>query len=66
MIKEQQIFFENKAENYHDLVKQRKNRVKLSRFIIPRMGAFLLEVGNGGVKDFTSPHTMKYVGLDFF
>lgn len=65
MIKEQQIFFENKADNYHDLVKQRRNRVKLSRFIIPRMGAFLLDVGNGGVKDFTSPHTMEYVGLDF-
>lgn len=65
MIEEQQIFFEKKAENYHDLVKQRKNRARLSRFIVSRMGTSLLDVGNGGVKDFSSPNTTKYVGLDF-
>lgn len=65
MIKEQKTFFEKKAEKYHDLVKDRKNRVKLNPFIIPRMGPSLLDVGNGGVKDFSSPNTTRYVGLDF-
>lgn len=65
MIKEQQTFFEKKADNYHDLIKQRRNRAGLSRFIIPHMGISHLDVGNGGVKDFSSPNTTRYVGLDF-
>ena len=65
MLKEQQSFFEKKTEKYHDFVKERKNRAKLSPFIIPRMGPSLLDVGNGGVKDFYSPNTTRYVGLDF-
>lgn len=65
MIKEQQVFFERKADSYHELVKQRTNRAKLQSFILPRMAESLLDVGSGGVKDFTSPNTKRFVGLDF-
>lgn len=58
-------FFEQISKEYSNLIKTRGSRKELSQWIEPRMGFKVLDIGCGGVRDFVSPNTQQYIGLDF-
>lgn len=65
MDKEQQTFFQKVSDDYGDFIKARASKEELRRRIEPRMGGRVLDIGNGGIRDFFSPMTQQYIGLDF-
>ena len=63
-----QRFFHKVSSHYHDRLEKigSLNRVNVSKAIIePRVGERVLDVGNGGLKQFCPPQTSFYVGVDF-
>ena len=63
-----QRFFDKISFHFQDLIKKKEilNRVNLIKAILePRIGKKVLDVGNGGVRQFNSPQTSLYVGFDF-
>jgi len=63
-----QRFFNNVSLRYEDLIEKRDslNWINVVKAIIePRIGEKVLDVGNGGVKQFSPPQTSLYVGVDF-
>lgn len=65
MTNKQQEFFEKVSVYYNDLIKVRDPKERLKIIVEPKMGARVLDVGNGGVRNFYSPDTEQYVGFDF-
>jgi len=65
MKRSQQDFFENISTSYGDFIKARGSKEELRQWIETRMGRRVLDIGNGGIRDFISPVTQQYVGLDF-
>jgi len=61
----QQYFFQNVSTSYGDFIKARGSKEELRQWIETRMGRRVLDIGNGGIRDFISPVTQQYVGLDF-
>ena len=56
-------FFNNISGHYQNLI--RKRPLHWMKLIVePRMGEKVLDVGNGGVREFTTPQTSLYVGVD--
>ncbi len=58
-------FFKKISRNYRDLIKDRGSKELLSKWIEPRMGNRVLDIGCGGIREFISANTQQYVGLDF-
>jgi len=65
MKRSQQDFFQEASTNYSDFIKARGSKEELRPWIEMRMGRRVLDIGNGGIRDFFSPATEQYVGLDF-
>ena len=62
-----QKFFHKVSSDYHDRLEKigSSNRINVSKDIIEaRMGERVLDVGNGGLKQFCPPQTSFYVGVD--
>lgn len=58
-------FFQRASDDYHHLIRT-GNAFQFVRPIVePRMGEKVLDVGNGGLKEFFPSCTSLYVGLDF-
>lgn len=57
-------FFGRLSSHYQDLIKTRRYLGWMRPIIESRMGEKVLDVGNGGVREFSSVHTSLYVGLD--
>jgi len=64
-VSREQKFFKRISSRYQDLVSKRDSTEELRMIVEPRMGEKVLDVGNGGVRDFNSPQTSLYVGVDF-
>src|SRR5512136_1196130 len=63
-----QKFFHKLSSHYHDRIEKigSLNRINVCKAIIePRIGEKVLDIGNGGLKQFYSPETSFYVGVDF-
>lgn len=63
-----QRFFHKVSSHYHDRLEKigSLNRINVSKAIIePRIGERVLDIGNGGLKQFYPPQTSFYVGVDF-
>ncbi len=63
-----QRFFHKVSSHYHDRIERidSPNRINVCKAIIdPRIGERVLDIGNGGLKQFYSPETSFYVGVDF-
>ena len=65
MKRSQQGFFQEASAGYSDFIKARGSKEELRSWIEMRMGRRVLDIGNGGIRDFFSPATEQYVGLDF-
>jgi hypothetical protein len=65
MKRPQQDFFQEASTSYSDFIKARGSKEELRPWIEMRMGRRVLDIGNGGIRDFFSPATEQYVGLDF-
>jgi ubiquinone/menaquinone biosynthesis C-methylase UbiE len=65
MKRSQQSFFQDVSTSYGDFIKARGSKEELRPWIETRMGRRVLDIGNGGIRDFISPVTQQYVGLDF-
>ncbi len=65
MDKKQQNFFQNVSDTYGDFVRERGSKEELRQRIEPRMGTWVLDIGNGGIRDFFSPATKRYIAVDF-
>jgi len=65
MKRSQQDFFQEASTSYSDFIKTRGSKEELRPWIEMRMGRRVLDIGNGGIRDFFSPATEQYVGLDF-
>jgi len=53
------------SSRYQDLVSTRDSLQEIRMIVEPRMGKKVLDVGNGGIKEFNSAQTSLYVGVDF-
>jgi ubiquinone/menaquinone biosynthesis C-methylase UbiE len=60
-----QRFFKVISPHYQDLIKKRDSLPWMRTIVEPRMGEKVLDVGNGGVREFFSNRTSLYVGVDF-
>jgi SAM-dependent methyltransferase len=63
-----QRFFNKISFHFQNLIKKSEilNEVNIIKAIIePRIGERVLDIGNGGVRQFCPPQTSFYVGVDF-
>jgi len=58
-------FFDEVSAGYDNFIRARGSKEELSKRIEPRMGLKVLDIGNGGIREFVSPLTKQYIGLDF-
>ena len=61
-------FFSKISFHFQDLIKKSDilNQINIIKAVIePRIGERVLDVGNGGVRQFCPPQTSFYVGVDF-
>ena len=61
----QRSFVGRVSSQYQQLIKTREGLPWMRAIVEPLMGAKVLDVGNGGVREFSSPQTILYVGVDF-
>jgi len=59
-----QEFFDRLSPQYQNLIRRKRFLEWMRPIIEPRMGGRVLDVGNGGIREFVSPRTSLYVGLD--
>lgn len=57
-------FFDRLSPQYQNLIRRRRFLEWMRPIIEPRMGTRVLDIGNGGLREFVSPRTLLYVGLD--
>ena len=58
-------FFKAASVHYQDLIRTRDSVEWMKSIVEPRMGEKVLDMGNGGVREFFSDRTSLYVGFDF-
>jgi SAM-dependent methyltransferase len=57
-------FFDHASSYYQGLIRKRSSLQWITAIVEPRMGEKVLDVGNGGIREFFSPRTSLYVSLD--
>jgi hypothetical protein len=58
-------FFGRVSSHYQQIIRTRGGLPWMRLIVEPLMGEKVLDVGNGGVREFSSPQTTLYVGVDF-
>ena len=57
-------FFKGISSHYQELIKKRPSLHWMRMIVEPRMGEKVLDLGNGGLREFFSERTSLYVGVD--
>lgn len=61
---ENRRFFNQISSHYHERIRKRRSLPWMRSVVEPLMGEKILDVGNGGVREFFSPRTSFYTGVD--